>query len=295
MKNDIQFLGIKWANGTPKFMLANDDGLYFDNIPDILNISITKTKKCSGYYDLEKREYKSCPNKVDMTESDFAQCKQCRDANGFGLCLGCNGGICRADNKHGLAFCNQPHIVYLALFPNDKFKVGTATEYRSLTRMYEQGAICSVFFAKAPNGRIARQIEQAASELDISKNMNSSYKMKNLIFDSDLQNIQQQLMQKLNKVRYRLSEFSEYFIEPEYNVFSEIYNKIYNNLTEKQTADLFGESKITIKPYDVLTDVSEITGNLKSVMGELLLTEKNGTIKVINAKPLIGFVINMSN
>jgi len=135
MTETFQFLGIKWVDGVPKFMVARaDNTLEYLDIPKKINLIKTDKKRCVGYYDLAQRQYMPCSARVDFSGTDMSQCTKCRDANGFGMCLGCNGDSCRADNPLGRAFCCQEHLVYLAAFPS-RFKVGTAAGYRGLKRM----------------------------------------------------------------------------------------------------------------------------------------------------------------
>jgi len=267
-----------------------DNEIAFLDIPGEIKLTRTDIKKCTGYYDLAERLYRPCPDRVDLTGADVSQCAQCRVANGFGLCLGCNGDRCRADNPRGVAFCQQPHVVYLAAFPG-RVKVGTAAAYRGLERMREQGAIVSVFFAQTPDGQIARRLEQAVSDLGIAKNINGVYKMSNLIFDRELTNVRQGLAQKLNDIRPKIAApFAPYFIEPEFNVFSDIYRPLSDCLADTRRADLFGEPETVVKDYDKVTDAKEISGDIKAVIGGLMVTENNPKIAVVSLKSWEGYM-----
>ena len=124
-------------------------------------IEIEKVEKryCIGYYDLLNRKNIPCESYEELTGSEYTQCKQCKIKSGFSLCLGCNGSVCKTNSDKAKQFCNQEHYVYLAYFPNDKLKVGTAVYYRRYERLLEQGAIYSIFLAKTKNGKLARKLE----------------------------------------------------------------------------------------------------------------------------------------
>jgi len=288
----LQFLGIKWKDGAPNFLVARGTELEYLDIPATINLTKTNVKKCVGYYDLAARCHMPCPSQIDFTGTDMSQCAHCQNSNGFGMCLSCNGDSCRADNPRGRAFCDQEHLVYLAYFPG-RFKVGTAAAYRGLKRLYEQGALFSVFFASAPNGQIARRIEQAVNETGIAKNVSTSYKIANLAFDRGLDIIKLDLVQKLNELRPKISaDLAKYFTDPKYNIFADIYQNLTDCLIEVRTkADLFGTSETVIKNYDRIIDATEIIGNVRAIIGGLIVIDNNGKLSVISMKNWEGFKI----
>lgn len=296
MKEMFQFLGIKWIDSAPKFMITRDNtGIEFLDIPKQINIKKTDVKKCIGYYDLLGRTYIPCVKHIDLSNKDSSQCMECQNANGFRMCLGCNGNFCRTDSQIGKSYCDQEHIVYLVMFP-DKLKVGTAAEYRYLERMYEQGAIISVAFARTPNGRLARIIEQLVSNMGIAKSVNSIYKMKNLIFNKSIEFYTDELAKELKEIRSNIGiEFSKYFIEePKVNVFNNIYENIYKYLGDNGDKNLFMEEAFITKSYEIINDISEISGNIKAVIGGLILLEKNEKLSVINMKSWEGFIVEVN-
>ena len=292
MNTALQFLSIKWVDGVPKFMVARGTELEYLDIPEKINLEKTNVKKCVGFYDLGARKFVSCPAQIDFTGTDMSQCAKCRDANGFKACLLCNGDACRADSAKARTFCNQEHLVYLAYFPG-RFKVGTAAAYRGLKRMYEQGALVSVFFARTPDGRTARRIEQAIGEMGIAKSVSTGYKMANLAFGDSLDIIKRELVQKLNELRPKISaDLATYFIEPEYNIFADIYQNLVDCVTEVRVkTDLFGASETVVKDYDRIIDATEIIGNVKAVIGGLLVVEKDSKLSIISTKSWEGYMI----
>lgn len=261
------------------------------------NIEIKKTmeKHCKGYYDLLKREIVPCQSFTDLTESEYCQCKACQTKSGFDLCLGCNGSICRTNSDTARKFCNEEHHVYLAYFANDKLKVGTAASYRKYERLLEQGAVYSIFLAQTPNGKIARQLESRISNLGITSRVNSSYKMNNFIIDKEQKEIDKMLMKEYEFILQRIDDkCKKYFIKPEYNNFTNISDKVKQNLLEEsRQLNLFGGmDEPEHKEYSKVSKPESISGEIMATVGSLILLMKNNKYSVVNMKNLEGWIVD---
>lgn len=295
--NVIQFIGLKWVADKPMFCVCKNSKIEFIEIPKTINIHKTGIKKCRGYYDLYERLYKPCPHAKDLTNSKFPQCIDCQNMGGFYKCLGCDGTECSTDFGKAIDFCNQPHVCYLAYFPNGLFKVGTAAEYRNTERLLEQGALFSIFFAKTPNGKIARQIESSVSEMGFIKSVQMSYKLKNLWFDKTPNKIISELLIKADEIKNKIpSEFKQYIINQAIeNQFTDIYNTIQSILSkESNSLDLFGENKKTSAEYTIESAPNSIVGDVITVIGEIILAKTNNSITAFNTKNMAGFLVNMN-
>lgn len=261
------------------------------------NIEIKKTMKkhCKGYYDLLKREIVPCQSFTDLTGSEYYQCKACQAKSGFDLCLGCNGNICQTYSNTAREFCHEEHHVYLAYFANDKLKVGTAASYRRYERLLEQGAIYSIFLAQTPNGRIARQLESRISNLGISSRVNSSYKMNNFIIDREQEEIDKMLIKEYEYILQRIDEkCRKYLIKPEYNNFTNISDKVKQNLLEEsRQLNLFGDmEKPEQKEYEKVSKPEYISGEIMATVGSLILLMNDNRYSVINMKSLEGWIVD---
>lgn len=293
-----QFLGIKWMNNKPEMLLYDNKLKKFESKECKGSISIQKTdeKRCRGYYDLEIKKNVPCRNYIDLSNTNFSQCVECQKNSGFDLCLGCTGENCRTSSEKAKKFCNEEHYVYLAYFANDKFKVGTAASYRKYERLQEQGALFSIFLAKVPNGRIARKIENEVSKLGITTKVNTSYKMNNFVIDKNQDEINQILAEEYKMIYEKIGiENKKYFIKPEYNNYTEISNKVKNDLIEEGgQLDLFGGiNKSEHKEYEKILKPNTIDGDIKAVVGSLILINKDNKYSVVNMKNLEGWVINI--
>jgi hypothetical protein len=93
---------------------------------------------------------------VPCSEPTAPQCPQHRST---WVCAKCTG-TCLKDEMD----CTEPHVVYLAAFAPDTFKVGVTKEWRLETRLREQGADRGARVVTVPDGRIAREREAEIAE-----------------------------------------------------------------------------------------------------------------------------------
>ena len=185
--------------------------------------------------------------------------------------------------------------MYLAYFANDKLKVGTAASYRRYERLLEQGALYSIFLAKVPNGRLARKIENEVSRLGVTTRVNASYKINNFVIDRSQEEIDQMLMEKYQTILEKISEqCREYLIKPEYNNFTNISDKVRSNLLEEsRQLNLFGGmDEPEYKEYDKVSKPENIDGEIKAVVGSLVLLKRNNEYSVVNMKSLEGWIVD---
>ena len=185
--------------------------------------------------------------------------------------------------------------MYLAYFANDKLKVGTAASYRRYERLLEQGALYSIFLAKVPNGRLARIIESEVSRLGVTTRVNVSYKINNFIIDKTQEEIDQMLMDEYQTILKNISEqYRKYLIKPEYNNFTNISDKVRSNLLEEsRQLDLFGGmDEPEHKEYDRVPKPENVDGNIKAVVGSLMLIKKANKYLVVNMRNLEGWIVD---
>lgn len=266
----------------------------FIEIPFEFEIEKINQKICIGTLNPYTREYISCDNFVDESEK---QCNKCKYLFDFYKCIRCHGGDCYVKNKDVLKYCNTNHYVYLACFSNGKIKVGTASEVKKYNRLLEQGALFSIFIAKTPNGKIARQIEKNIIDSGISGAVTTSYKMKNIVFKDDPTIIKRNLMEKYKEIVKTIpSDINQYLIEPEFNEFNEIQERINNNmLIEPEQFSLFDDTITYEKPYEIKKDFKKISGKYLFAVGKILALENNGIVELIDTKKLEGYLFNFEN
>lgn len=291
------FIELCWDEEYKPYFHLKDYEYSFDefiDIPHKLLAERINKKICTGTINPYTREYVSCNNPV---EDGSSQCNHCKYMFDFYKCVRCHGEHCYVKNEDVLKYCNTPHYVYLAYFPNGKIKVGTASEIKKYNRLLEQGAIFSIFVAKTPTGKIARQIEKNIINNGISGAVTTTYKMKNMIFDNEEILIKKELIEKYKDVLKLLSEYNKkYLIEPEFNSFNEIKDKIDSNmLSSNIQVNLFDEETKQIKPYIIKKEFNSVSGTYLFCVGKILAIENNGIIELIDTKKLEGYLFEFRN
>lgn len=292
-----QFLGIKWIEDSPQMLFydAITRTIEYEKCEGFISLQRTNQKRCKGYYDLERKQIVPCRTFKDLTGSNYSQCIECQTNSGFDLCLGCNGDNCQTNSDKAKRFCKEGHHVYLAYFANDKLKVGTAASYRKYERLLEQGALYSIFLAEVPNGRLARKIENEVSKLGITTRVNASYKMNNFVIDRTDKEIGQMLMSEYETILSKINgENKQYFIKPEYNNFTQISDIVRQNLLQESMQLNFfgGMDEPEHREYDKIAKPEKINGDIKAVVGSLLLVNNNNRYSVINMKSLEGWLVD---
>ena len=103
------------------------------------------------------------------------------------------------------------------------------------------------------------------------------------------------LMQEYESILRNLDEkYRKYFIEPEYNNFTNISEKVRQNLLEEtRQLNLFGEMDEPIhKEYEKVTRPENIVGEIQATVGSLMLLKKENKYSVVNMKNLEGWLVD---
>ena len=122
-------------------------------------IKILENKVCTGPFNLLELKGIPCPKKASLDKTKpNSQCFECFTKTGF------NPAFYNVDPKtlspQQKAYNEQPHIVYLAFFGEEKVKVGIANKKRYLNRWLEQGAILATIIGEFENAYDARKMEE---------------------------------------------------------------------------------------------------------------------------------------
>ena len=291
------FISLCWDDKlTPYFHLKDFETMIdeYVNIPNDLSFNQLSEKVCIGTLNPFTREYISCTNLIDSGEN---QCNRCKYMFDFYKCVKCHGSNCYVKSEDVLKYCNSPHYVYLAYFPNGKIKIGTASEVKKYSRLIEQGAIYSIFLAKTPTGKIARQIEKNIIDNGITGLVTNIYKMKNIVYKENNSDIKKLLLKNYKDIIDYVSEDNKkYLIEPEFNSFSSLEEKIKDiMLIDKIQINLFDENTKDIKSYEIRKDMNTISGKYLYSLGKILAIENNGKIELIDTKKLEGSLLDFVN
>ena len=291
------FMGLEWKDSCNQIMHLNDADTNLDEyvmIPAYLDVEKMKSKKCIGAINPLTREYINCHKIIDEKQT---QCYACMHMFDFYNCIRCHGEKCMSKDNEVISYCNTSHYVYLAYFSKDKIKVGTASEIRKYDRLLEQGAVYSIFIAKTPTGKIARQIEKSIIDNGIPGIVTTLFKMKNIALDSDAEAIRKQLFEKHQLVlEFIDDEMAKYFIEPEFNHFDSIRNNIEGSmLLQNSQMDLFSTELSGIRPYNISKSVDYIIGKFLFAVGKIIAIENNGIVELHDSKKMEGFLFEFKN
>ena len=291
------FMGLKWNGENQLFMHLKDcfdDSDEYVSIPKVIYVRKINSKKCIGAINPYTMEYISCNNTVVENQT---QCYKCMHLFDFYKCIRCHGENCLAKNRDVINYCNTSHFVYLAYFSKEKIKVGTASEIRKYDRLVEQGAIFSIFIAKTPNGKIARQIEKSIIDNGIAGVVTTVFKMKNIVLDNSLEEIKKLLLRKYQEIiGYVDDENVQYLIEPEFNHFDMIRQDIDNSmLSHIEQIDLFSSKTNSIREFNISNNYDIIEGKFLFAVGKIIALDNNGRVELYDSKKLEGFLLDFTN
>lgn len=286
------FMGIKWINELqPMVQLKRYDNGVEEIVPLADNVRLKKInlKVCSGTVNPYTQEYSSCNEIINLNE---AQCYSCMHKFDFYNCVKCHGSSCKAKSQEVINYCNTSHYVYLAYFPNGKIKVGTASEVRKYIRLLEQGAIFSMYIAKTPNGKIARQIEKNIIDCGITGIVTTAYKMKNLICTEKVEEVKKQLFNTYRFIiQYIELQNNRYLIEPEFNFFGKLQENLEKNmLCQSEQINMFDNQLENIKKYENSDVCDLLSGKFLFAVGKIVALESEGIIQLYDSKKYEGFL-----
>ena len=295
-----QFIKIHWADDRKPYFKLYDKAqnkIEFIEATGSVQMKRLNTKSCVGYYNLQEMKEYPCENRINLTDSKYIRCKRCEDLTGFSLCMMCKGDVCRTTNSNALEFCKRKHMLYLAFFPNDIVKVGTAEYDRRYERLLEQGAVYSFFIAET-NGMDIRKIETAVSKLGITSQVTPSQKLKNLLGYTSSQAVKELLVERLSFVRKKIDSFYlEYFIEPEFNDFGHLLSKLSVIPKSQPQYDLFGNivNSNTNESYKIIQNINDLPGEVISIIGNIALLKDKTEFIALNLKGFYGWHIDFKN
>lgn len=286
-----QLIRVKWEDEKPFFELFSQATKKVTYLPMLGNFSIRvkSERHCLGSYELGTHKHIPCEHN-NIVEGQRV-CKECENLNGFKYCVSCRGEKCVAYNKDALNYCSQRHFVYLAYFPDDIIKVGTAHENRREERLIEQGALYRLLIAEAPTGRIARQIESAISKLGYKSSVSSKYKIQHLLFTKKENDIYELLDNAYNHIRQCLDVvYQEYLLDP--YIFSsskQITETLTNSLKQAEQLQLSFFDDMSEPQYQVVSHIPDFNGNIVAVIGSIALFKKDdNSLHAYDFKELYG-------
>lgn len=221
---------------------------------------------CTGWLDFENRCSRACPDSA-MVDGKYDQCLTCRNRTGFNPAFYHAAEVSEQQQK-----LNQtPHYLYLAYLAPGVVKVGISQAARGIKRLLEQGARAAVRLETFPTALVARQYEAKIAGLNgFVEHVTQGKKLGFLqqVFDAE--------QARAELERAMASVERELHVRFEAVEFIDTEQHFYHRPTDATRAkDVSGQECIV--------------GEVRAMVGPLLITEWQDELLVYNLKRYIGY------
>jgi hypothetical protein len=270
-----QIIGFSWKNGEilrPQLELQQLPGVETQlidlTVPFRFNWVLSAERYCIGWMDQTGRH--PC-GKANVLENNHDQCFECENKTGFKSASWFGG----APNDYMQELLKQDHYIYLAFFPPNIIKVGTAAAQRRYKRLMEQDALLAMFIAQADGFNIQKLEHYISKELNYPESVSSKHKYK---FISQkiaaakavemLESACRQITAKVERSQYATWLISPQVVDQTENPFV-FYPELEQRITElKAVGSLAGDFVGLRGKYLLLRDQSELFSiNLQQLHG----------------------------
>lgn len=223
-------------------------------------------KWCTGWLDFENRCSRACPDSA-MVDGKYDQCLTCRNRTGFNPAFYHAAEVSEQQQK-----LNQtPHYLYLAYLAPGVVKVGISQAARGIKRLLEQGARAAVRLETFPTALVARQYEAKIAGLNgFVEHVTQGKKLGFLKQAFDTGRARAELEQAVASVERELH------VRFEAAEFIDTERHFYHQPTDVTRAkDVSGQECIV--------------GEVRAMVGPLLITQWQDELLVYNLKRYIGY------
>lgn len=289
--NRFQLMGIQWKNDKPYFELFDGEKICLETASGDIYLKRTGHRYCIGTYELLSHKTIPCPENNSIFGKN-PRCFWCRKKMGFELCLRCHGEECKNANEEALHYCNRPHFVYLAYFPGNVIKVGTAYFQRKTTRLLEQGAVYALIIAKCQTGQEARRLEYTIGQTGIRTFVRNQYKLMHPFFECSSEDIFVLMTNVYKSLRMLIDPGikNALYDEPEFLFFPQIRDAI------EGMKSFFPRSLFSCANYSELEqlDLSRaVEGEIMAIIGANLYLLIQNSIYAIDMKQEYGYYLEI--
>lgn len=234
----------------------------------LFNWQISEDKYCPG----DLRELCPFDNKIDYK---YERCPYCEKKIGFKAAF-LFGAEPNERMKEHLA---QEHYIYLAYFPPDIIKVGTAAGSRKLIRLIEQDALLAMFVATNTGFNIQNLEHAISSSLGITEMVKSRQKYQFIKYIVDKDKAREMIISSWQRVndKFKDSEYKDWLLEIE------------------PTSDIID---LTVVPTLLVPEIDSeivrirrpniVTGEFVGLRGKFLLLRKEENILALKISSLLG-------
>ena len=181
----VTLLGLDWSEPeAPQLRTTDPDGTGASRLVPLLDEHTFHVeddqRHCVGWFDLTgpQATHVVC-ERAEVLERG-RQCRRCQYREGFLAAHQAHHDPASLP-KNIRAYLQQPHWLYLDIFPGGITKVGTAAESLKHSRLAEQGPVAAVYVARTKDGISVRALETAVSEhFDLKQQVQSRRKARGL-------------------------------------------------------------------------------------------------------------------
>lgn len=222
---EVQLFDFRWRDEqTCEFQAT--DGKRFGRRPVSLgdNLSVQLIDKpvyCAGSMVADK--WQPCPE----GREGRSRCEVCRARERNFVFTMFDGFNTDNFSDDDLAQIAGSHVVYLAFFEKELFKIGVSKLDRKILRQLEQGSRCTLYIAQTENGVTARQIETLVRRSGIKDKVKASAKKDFLqcdVTEQEAEEILRDVSKNIPQYVHEYPKLEEYLLkEPEFRCWDQEY------------------------------------------------------------------------
>lgn len=275
---EVEFFDIRWHDtGSVELQVQNKEkfGRKQYKIGDTISFEVVRENlECVGI--LIDGVWQPC----QYNSHGYSRCKSCKAREGSFVYTMFDGFNTDLFNEDDLIKIAGPHVVYLALFDQDTFKVGVSGLARKELRQVEQGSFATLYVAQTENGTQARQIETLIGKSGIKDKIKSSQKKESIVPqispDEARKNLEE-IAETISEILKEYPKLKNLLLAPfEYKLWDKVYG-----------IDLLKEEDQRLHAIN-LNEGDSISGTIRALRGPFLVIDTGEELISICMKDYIG-------
>lgn len=233
----------------------------------------TSRRFCIGWGDMSVNMRYVCPDNATIDDK-YEQCPACQKRTGFNPAFYHATSVSQQQEARN----QEPHFLYLAYFAPDVVKVGISFAARNRSRLLEQGARAALVLDMFPSANIARQYEARIAQLEgIAEMIQLQKKIALLDTPLNLDHAKHTLLELRQQLQKSLAIT---FANDEPQTFEHLY---------------FPQGTPSLHDLINRTTAHSISGNVKGMLGSLLISEHQDSLLLLPLKKYLGYNVTISN
>ena len=273
----VHIYDFRWTNESGcelQGSVGNRFGRKSVQVGDEISIAVLSEPRCAG--STENGVWRACPKH----STGKGKCEYCRAIEGNFIFTAFDGFDQSQLQPGDLDKISGEHVVYFALFETGVLKVGVSKLERKVMRQIEQGSHQTLYWAVAPDGIVARQIETLARRTGLADKIQGRQKKGLLQPQVSLEAGKKELEEALKMSMEGLdpAEHLKKFIldEPEFIAWETTYH-----------TDQIPQIGKPLHPITLGLDES-VSGRIIAIKGSYIVIETEDELVSLDAKKLTG-------